>query len=432
MQRIMRPAGHHGPAVVSRSNFIARLMLVCLLALVLSSLLVRFSLALNSSSISDAIHGDDLAYQTNPLTWIREISYFIIFLFSCFLLLNRKKGILVLLFAFGLVAICLLKMIAEGESLVKIPYGIRVFIIILTYPAIVYLARNGSADRLIKLLKLYMILIGPVAVYQALTFPEFWGRTAFGTRANGTYTNPIIFSMVVGSFACLFLVAGGKNCRKWILYCLVIALLTGGRSGMLACLLALISSFSPRQFKNKYMISGLFLVLVPVMFWLVSAQAVSGRELAQQSGLEDARFGVWGAYIQQFQSLSDIVFGIGIGEGTNAGLSYADQSQGSFTDNTFLMLMSSFGLPGAIAFFAWIVLLARRVEFRGYVVLAVFMLYFISQSMPEMHPAYVIMTLAIALSIEKSKTIPERQPAVPAVAGRIESNRLNRPPFRIR
>src|SRR5690606_4550405 len=126
------------------------------------------------------------------------------------------------------------------------------------------------------------------------------------------------------------------------------------------------------------------------------------------------------------------VFGIGIGEGTNAGLSYADQSQGSFTDNTFLMLMSSFGLPGAIAFFVWIVLLARRVEFRGYVVLAVFMLYFISQSMPEMHPAYVIMTLAIALSIEKSKTIPERQPAVPTVAGRIESNRLNRPSFRIR
>lgn len=390
----------------SRPAPTAKLVCLMLLVALAASLLVRANLSFDPLAVHETS-----VLSANAFTWLREFSYITLAALSALFLVKTNRGAAFLFALTTYVALCITRMTIIDGDIQKAVYGVRVVVVALAFPALLYLAKKqlGQANKLVSIaIKVSLLALGAVAIYQAMTFPGHWGSTMIGARANGVYSNPITFSMVIASLACVIYMTGERRAKYWLLYCLALTLLTGGRAGILSTFVVCMAAFLPRRFSRKSIITAGAILLLPITFIIISDQRISGREGAQAGGLQDGRLNVWSGIMKSFDGLPDLLVGTGVGDGTNAARSYSGSDAATISDSTFIMLLRSFGAVGLSAYLAWILYLSRRVEFRGYVVLMAFVCCCAAQSMPEMHPAYLMFCYSLALSLARKSNQPGR------------------------
>lgn len=217
----------------------------------------------------------------------------------------------------------------------------------------------------------YLIATCVVAYSQVFEGGGFFGSTFFGPRILGFTDNPIILSQTM---ACIVIIILMNEKRILLDYgligvCFFLALLSGGRGGLLSILIAILTSVFVNRNKNSWMayyyIFGIA-ILMPMIFGLLSDPAISGRvTLSQQD--QDGRIVAWSGLLEAyiFPEYSSILFGnvLGLGANSLVGIFHADPGVLNFqpviADSFFMFVCLSFGFFGlmialtVIANLAW-------------------------------------------------------------------------------
>lgn len=186
-----------------------------------------------------------------------------------------------------------------------------------------------------------------LAAYQVGASPAMFGGTFAGARPWGTLSAPNNFSAMCVSLAVLYLVGKPKRWPLWMILCLGFAFLSGSRTGSLGVAIVL-GMLVIRRVPYKLLLVPLGAVLMYGLIAIASSQAISGRDIEGEG-----RFEGW-AKIFSTLNPSDLIFGLGVGLGSNATLStYGYENVEAFVaDSQLVSFYLSFGLAG-VAIIAW-------------------------------------------------------------------------------
>lgn len=378
---------------INSKKFVWLLVLAATLAGIISSQIARFYL-----SFIPPRSGME-TQEILPALMIREISYVFLFGFSLFLAVKNRQALTMAVLAVFFIALYLLKQMVFNGEVGNAISGIRVIVIMGCFYS-VYMAvveSDGWVERAVgNLVKLLIVFYLFVSIYQAANFPAAYGSTYFGSRVNGVYDNPILFSMTVAAMALFIFYSRSKYKTAWLFVCLFITLLTGGRAGTLVSMLLFMLSIMPNNISRKVWVLSLF--LVPAIFIVVSDSMLSGRE-GTESVFKDGRLLLWVEIINNSisQGVVPVFMGTGLGDGTNASFRNVGDVSYLVSDSAFLMLFRSFGLLGVVAYVLVFFLLYKKFGNKSIPLLLTLIVFSLAQSLPELHPAFLIVLVAIPL-----------------------------------
>lgn len=374
--------------------YIAKLIFSTIFIIIISSILSRYQYAFMPPSIFKDDGLDNIEFII-----LRELGWLLLSLISLFLIFTSKNKLIVFCLIFSYLLLLLTRDIVGGNTENTL-YGIRILLVFLSIPAISFMFEKISLLKIKKymsfLVKFIILVLIPITIYQLMFFPPSFGATFLGARVNGFYYNPIIFSMFLSSLSLILYVLKSKNYKIWILLIVLICLCTGGRAGILISLMLLISSYMGIFIKNKISIVGLFFVIAPLFFLILSSSEISGREATSEKGLKDGRLDVWGEWLNTlFQNSNDFIFGVSVGTGTNASVKF---STGSIADSMFITIFTSFGFVGFFIFFLIIFYYFLKINSQTFLILLVIMFLGLAQNIPEVNPINIMLIFSIVYS----------------------------------
>ena len=298
-------------------------------------------------------------------------------------------------------------------------------ILVFSFSIIVYRALEASGikalDGLIVIVAAYVVIATPMALLQVSWGFSRFGTTFFGSRAMGFTENPIIFSQVMASAA--ILVALRPKIGLWSMFviglCAVLALVSGGRGG----LLAIIMMVSVLMFVDRNKVTaasltylGIGFLSAPIVFWLISDESISGRVGTATNDNFDGRIPLWTSVIERYVSIDDvttILFGYAPGLGTNALVNlslsnpYLMPFETAVADSTFMTAFLSFGVIGLVAILLVMIkyIVSIKYFYRVICLVSIFPLV-MSQSTLELFPANIFLALIFGVMLWLSDNSP--------------------------
>lgn len=338
--------------------------------------------------------------------YLREAGYFSLFIASCIFFSKKISTAYVPWVMISLLLIYSLKDAILLSDLQLLPFGVRVFILLFSfYSVFVFCGKSESCGKIriiFYIIKVILIIYVAASVYQMLSFPGTFGQTIFGARANGPYQNPINFSIAIAAFSVAFYYSEETNRKYWILLCLVLTFTTGGRAGILVTILVTIMTFVVGRLGYKF--SVVAIILLPIFFQLISSSAISGRDEANESGLKDGRLAQWTEIVNPIISSGavPVLLGAGLGEGTNASISYHKDTKTIVSDSAFVMMFRSFGLIGLAFYLLSLIVILNKYKLNSIVLLCATFIFSMAQSLPEQHPAFLILIFSLGLLERKT------------------------------
>ena len=375
------------------------------------------SSVLTASGVIDAINtGSRGELEMTPLRTfgyiIREGAYLILGIFGYVMLLTRKNGWLVALPSTLLITFILIKDIVIYGNLDWAPYGLRPLLIFTSVATVSTLLR-WNCQRQLRIveytIKALIAILIPITAHQLVTLPPVVGATFLGPRTFGFWPNPIIYSMALASFALYLTVSKSRHSTAWLVACALLAITTGGRSGLLAIALLMgVHVFQRLGFtKVSRETRPLITLLAPViaivaaagLFAFFSQQQFSGRDGTDNTSYGDPRAAYVIESIGKIASeggLVALLFGNRLGDGTNALFNSGKSSV--ISDNFFLMVIRSYGFLGLLIFslitFSWL----RRPSVDKVAISLGAFSFMMAQSFLELHPIAILTLAAVALS----------------------------------
>ncbi len=285
---------------------------------------------------------------------LREALLVALFGMAAFVTLGRR---MVPLYAFILYAAVLMTRDALVGD-VPVVIAIRALIMV-TLPILLMRTMERAPELLGAVsagLKIAISLAAGIALFQLFAIPGYYGTTFLGPRVFGAMASPLHLSYTAGIAAIFFATrrpgsGSGAGSVFWVLVCFGLCLLSGGRAGILISLVALMALLANQFEATKHiraigaLVAGVLLVAAA---FVVSNPVISGRAGTSGGPLEDGRFNVWASALGTWQngSIWEILFGSGVGEGSNAMAAYV--SDFYFTDSAFVFLLLSFGICGLV------------------------------------------------------------------------------------
>lgn len=379
---------------------------------------------LTASGAIDAVNtGSRGELETTPLRTfgyiIRESAYLILGVFGCVMLFIRNNW---RAFAFPgaiLIALILIKDLVTYGNLDWAPYGLRPLLVAASVATVSTLLKWNCRRqlRLVELtIKALIAILIPITAHQLAILSPVFGATFIGPRTLGFWPNPIHYSMALASFALYLTVVRSRHLAAWLVACALLALTTGGRSGLLAISL-LIGTLASRRFgftNVSRRVKPLIALLAPIiaivaaagLFAFFSQQRFSGR-----AGTESANYGnPRAAYVvESVLKIADeggvvaLLLGNRLGDGTNALFSSGRSSV--ISDNFFLMAIRNYGFLGLLFFSIMTFLWLRRPNIDKISVALVGFSFMMAQSFLEQHPVAILTLAAAALSARRHQAI---------------------------
>ncbi len=377
-------------------------ILYFLIFISISAVLVCSQLARAKYAIFPPLFSEDVDFK--QAIYIREFAYFLLFFSSCVIARKKMQSISILaVFLVGILSYAM-KDILFVDGLEKFFYGLRVIVIIGSFYSIIdfFLEEENQTkiNIILTIIQLSLIIYGFISIYQVASFPSSFGITFLGSRANGVYHNPITFSIAISAFSVALYYSSVNHKKIWIFYCLILCFTTGGRAGILVATVMLITVLIGDKLGKKSILP--LILILPLIFQVISFSSISGRD-ATESGLNDGRLEVWEKVMQPIiqKGWSGVLFGIAVGEGTNASFRAEASVDSTVSDSTFIMMWRSFGLVGLGIYIMLFVLTIYRYKSRCLTIIVASFIYSIAQSFPEQNPAFIAIMVAYGLMVRQ-------------------------------
>lgn len=396
------------PCVTSFRSIVAWIAAVLFAVIVISPALTSFG------SVASIMGGMRQEIATTPIQsagyMVRELSYLILALLGV-LSIKSKRHLLLLYATALLISSILIKDVVIYGSLNWAAYGIRPLIIALSVFSFIIIIRWNCMRQLEFInfiIKLILLILIPVTIYQIGTIPPVFGATFLGPRTLGFWSNPIIYSMALASFGLYLLISRARHAWAWLVLCGVLALTTGGRSGLLAIAFMFLAHVAPWRLFSKmpqktrllvYLFApAIALAAMVGLMSLVSKPEISGRPDTELMTLGNSRFGVLISGVNQLASDSvvGILIGRRLGDGTNAVQRYDDQN--AISDNFFLMVLRNYGFAGMLIFLYAIVAWLQRPNVDMVIISLCAFSFMMAQSFLEIHPVSILTLAAAAIA----------------------------------
>lgn len=290
--------------------------------------------------------------------------------------------------------------------------GLRIFeylpIAVITY----WYCKNFEVDYfkkvIVSMLKIFILVETVFSFYELIYSPTVVGKTIFGTRVYGTFSNPNTFSITIAAIALLFIVFKVKNNKKWMLLLLLLTILSGTRMAQISImsiffitiLINKVKSFSLRT--SLIQIFPLFLFF---MYLVVKSSFISGRSIVQEE-----RLLVWADILDDHLNIKDLIFGWGVGLGSNSLTTIfgANFYEGQFvSDSTYILLLAHFGISGIFLFFLFLFYpfkILSRVNSRDWLLIVTYIILAGSSiSVFEIFPVNVLLFMLVGYVIALNK-----------------------------
>lgn len=255
---------------------------------------------------------------------------------------------IILLFFFAYTVVLIWYMIDKNYSAIVPLSGLRIF----EYLPVAYIGfilgfqnEQNSYEKLIGFLKWFVAVQICFAILQIIKSPPIFGSTFLGSRPYGTFSISNIYGFTLASCSLLFSLSNNKKSVKWMYISAIAAFLSGSRSAIIGALL-IIFYRQWKRFSNKSRM--LILPVIPiaavVLYYISRSKLLSGRDIQ-----EEARLDVWGSILSNINSATDLLFGWGLGLGSNTltNLIGYGKLDGQFiSDSTYIFILSSYGIIG--------------------------------------------------------------------------------------
>ncbi|KKB09803.1 hypothetical protein [Devosia chinhatensis] len=368
------------------------------------------------------------ADEFGPGRIIREVLFLAMFGFTV-LNLNRLPASYAQFFVIALLALVsylVLLGLLRQDSLIAIVVVLRYLLIltIIYFFLAAYFKDVDQTDKYVaSLIRVFVIICVPIAIWQVLYLPPVKGATFLGSRAFGLSPNPILFSQILAAFGLFFFVVKPPRTFAWLVVLFSLSLTTGGRSGVLA-LAGLLALHLIRQSRLDPVVTRLAYLLALLGaflgYGLLSSEAVSGRVINSASIGSEARLDNWGTLISYYiHSGWQWLFGVNFGLGMNAytGLTGRPLIDGYLyipADNMFLSLLLNFGLVGLIPVVLALLAIGNMAKgINGLAILFTIALLGLTQNIVEIHVVNLIILAVLARTLVLST-----KPAPAAGTGR--------------
>lgn len=350
-------------------------------------------------------HFDPEVRRNNILILAREISIILItfVILIALLMKNNQKNLylLILFMLFSLISVYF--SVYDDESMSEIIVGIRVTILILItlltpYGVSLIDKHTSYIFYTVAVLLLVQIMIIPFQVSQ---MPAFYGATFFGSRPVGTFASPLHLSLFCGAASVLFVTKKYKYWKLLTICALMISLSSGGRSGIIVVTISIFSIFFDKikmDFNGKLFISIIIPISLMVIYIFSSDPIISGRDGTAGGFREEARWLTWAVVLERSfysASVSDWLFGIDIGVGSNTAASVSDGPR-NISDSTFIFFLQSYGLLGTCLILFTTIIFWRVNAKLAKLAIAAWFICASTQVMMEIHPANLIFLSSIA------------------------------------
>lgn len=285
--------------------------------------------------------------------------------------------------------------------------GLRIFQYVPMAVTGFYLARYGFAplQKVSPVLRFYVVVQAPFALYQVVALPPYRGETLFGSRSFGTFSHPNVFGVTLATCMLWFLLAAltSRSHRRrrteylWMVVSFCLILLTGSR---MALLLGTVVMAYPLLVRfRKPVDRSVFVVLAPLVGLAVlavaSTTAFSGR--VGTRFLWDARIRKIRESFEYLESSGDVLFGWGLGLTSNTLnnlVGYGKYPGQMVADSQYLSIVGGFGFIGLLIYLYLILLLALSGPPVLTTIFIVFLVLFSVPYLPlELFPANALLLL---------------------------------------
>jgi hypothetical protein len=325
--------------------------------------------------------------------WLREaFSIFIpLFVFVWVLRFHPLKGLprtafyLLTVGIFWSVIVAWISFGIRDLKVLVILAGLRIF----QYTPLIFLGFILTSNsqkimfRMTDLLRWYVGLQTLVCAYQFFANVGVkWKVTAFGNRIFGTFPYYNHFGAAIDVCALYFLIAddlhhrayGRSRYRLWLYLCIVLAFLSGSRAPMVTIVVIFLYTLY-LKFKNpieRLTLSYLAPLVGMGVLYFVTNRTLTGRNVNLSS---EGRYDIWAGIFDQFRSIWDYIFGIGLGLSTNTVVALYGkggiEGQIGNAHNTFIAIFGNFGFVGLLIYFT-AMMMTFRYGVRSYTLIFLF------------------------------------------------------------
>jgi O-antigen ligase len=317
------------------------------------------------------------------LRLLREGTWFLIVLFIVFSMvyrprlaaLERKSILLFYLILLWSFIIFVISLAYRELPFTLIFAGLRIFqytpLVLLGY----WLTKQHSHSVVIylaKWLRYYVLVQAAVSLFQFITDAgQSWSQTVFGARVFGTFVYYNQFGTAMGVAGLCFLLAsishkqlfGSPRFLGWLYLTILLSLLSGSRTSLIISCLNLFYLFMQRfrPGSDRTIIALMLPLLLPVLLFSISNRQLTGRDIDLA---EEGRLSIWQDILRQVNSVPDVVFGLGLGLGSNTSVTVfgedAFAGQIGNTHNVYLLIWSAFGVVGLILYLVLLIMTLSR------------------------------------------------------------------------
>lgn len=240
-----------------------------------------------------------------------------------------------------------------------------------------------------------MLLIeAATSISQIISGPATLGRTFLGARPWGTYGSSNSLGLMGLGFAMAIAMSDIRLRLVWVATASFICVASGSRNAILGILLLLGGMIISRW--RMRLVGVFFLALAAAaVFFVASSSAVSGRAIEQES-----RFGVWSDSLAALSTPFDILFGKGLGTGSNvsAGLTGRMTESLIISDSTIIMVALSMGVTGLVIFtFAFVAAMRHLEPERRLTLLPPIVLTALVFNLPEVSPFNILAAVLVGV-----------------------------------
>lgn len=229
---------------------------------------------------------------------------------------------------------------------------------------------------------------------QLLSAPPIFGTTFAGPRPWGTFSSPNNLALCMVGILVMARLINSQHVRLFILICLPVVAVSGSRTALLASFIVLAGETLGR-IRLRWALVPWAGVALYGLYLLVTSSALSGRVIN-----EEGRLDAWGNSLALLDSPWDVLFGAGLGTGTNAivVLSGRYQTEGTaISDSAFTMTVVSTGFIGlAFLVLGAVLLFARSSPILRYSILPALVLCGASFNLPEIAPLNLAAGMVVA------------------------------------
>lgn len=300
-----------------------------------------------------------------------------------------------------------------------LPIGLALYVV-LTYG-------ERPLVRILAVLKVFMLIQSVVGVAEVILMPPVFGRTIFGARAQGTFGMPNSFGLAMACLILLFHVGQQRGRLRWMVLALVMTVLSGSRTAMLigiaAFALEIFQNMNARQ-RFLGLLGSPFLGIL--LLFAASTKALSGRATMTADGeLHEQRLQVWTEVLDAIQSPFDLLFGWGVGLGSNTVVNTfgTDSIPGIYiSDSFYVFLLGSFGQIGLLFYLVLMFLLAWRfrADWRVPGTIAIILMIGVPLIVWEDYPTNLLVGLSLAWAVGRQIRTERQRAAAARYAGNLE------------